>query len=202
MLEVLKSSRFLFIFSEKGQTTSLKHYQKIADFSEKLGLEVYLLDLSWKKHNSFIECALEATKKVHEIVDELHPTEIFFFGFGIGAMIAVEVGYVFQANAMLLCSMPPLFHEELKMLGFFKRYLAKKRIYNSKNNTSFPNENIKVCSFFIYTLREKKKLNKFLETRKIVFKNTKLRFVSTSSSLRRKKYFNAVLEEIKIMVKK
>jgi hypothetical protein len=106
MIEALKSSRFFFIIPEKGQKTSQRPYRQLADFASELGLEVYMIDVKWKKHNSLLECGLEATKKIHEIVDELHPTEINIFGFGIGAMLAAQIGYIFRADSIILCSMP------------------------------------------------------------------------------------------------
>ena len=201
MIEALKSSRFLFIIPEKGQKTSQRPYRQLADFASGLGLEVYMIDIRWKKHNSLLECSLEATQKIHEIVDELHPTEIYLFGNGIGAMLAVQVGYIFRANGLLLCSMPPLFDEELSQFSKFRRYFLKRRIYKARNKPSYPIRKIKTETLFIYAEKEYRKLEKIIDIRKKAFSKASERQVQiTSASLRSKKYMDVVLSEIKSMM--
>lgn len=203
MIEALKSSRFLFIIPEKGQKTRQRPYRQLADFASELGLEVYMIDISWKKHNSLLECSLEATRKIHEIVDELRPTEIYLFGFGIGAMLAVQVAYIFRADGLLLCSMPPLFDEEISVLHRFRRYFLKKKIYNARNKPSYPNRKIQTDTYFVYSEKEYRKLEKITEIRKKAFlKSTEKILPKTSASLRAKKYHEALLSEIVLMTAK
>ena len=203
MIEALKSSRFLFILPEKGQKTSQRRYRQLADFSSELGLEVYMIDIRWKKHNSLLECALEATRKIHEIVDELRPTEIFLLGFGIGAMIAAQVGYIFRADGLLLCSMPPLFDEELTQVSRLKRFFLKRRIYKARNKPSYPSQKIKTNSVFIYTEKEMRKIEKIREIRNNTFvKSIEHKVVKSFPSLRNKKYMEAVLNQIRAMMSK
>lgn len=201
MIEALKSSRFLFVIPEKGQKTRQRPYRQLADFASELGMEVYMIDIRWKKHNSLLECALEATQKIHEIVDELHPTEIHVFGFGIGAMLAVQVGYIFRADGLLLCSMPPLFNEELSQFSKFRRYFLKKRIYGAKNKPSYPSRKIKTASVFIYTEKELRRMEKIISIRKKAFlKATEHSVAKSHASLGKKKYMEAVLAEITLMM--
>jgi esterase/lipase len=196
MIEALKSSRFLFIIPEKGQNTSLRRYRQLADFASELGLEVYMVDIKWNKHNSLLECTLEATRKIHEIVDELHPTEIFVLGFGIGAMLAAQIGYIFRADGLILCSMPTLFDEELSQFSKFKRYFLKGRIYKAKNKPSYPSRKISSNAILIYAEKERRKLEKVKNTRNAAFENATDIFVAKSAvSLRSKKYFEIVLSE-------
>jgi hypothetical protein len=162
-----------------------------------------MIDIRWKKHNSLLECALEATQKVHELVDELKPTACYFFGFGIGAMLAAQVAFLFRANGMLLASMPALFDEELSQLSWTQRYAGRKRIYGARNKPSYPNAKIKVPTVFLYAEREKKSLEKILPTREGVFSRRQTVYIpKTSASLRRKLYMAALKEELeKLLVK-
>jgi len=197
MIEALKSSRFLFIIPEKGQNTSLRRYRQLADFASELGLEVYMVDIKWNKHNSLLECTLEATRKIHEIVDELHPTEIFVLGFGIGAMLAAQIGYIFRADGLILCSMPTLFDEELSQFSKFKRYFLKGRIYKAKNKPSYPSRKIKTNSIFIYSEKELKKIEKIRAIRNKAFvKATEVLVSNSKASLRNKKYLEVVFAQI------
>jgi hypothetical protein len=201
MIEALKSSRFLFIIPEKGQKTRQRPYRQLADFASELGLEVYMIDIRWKKHNSLLECSLEATQKIHEIVDELHPTEIYLFGYGIGAMLAAQVGYIFRADGLILCSMPPLFDEELSQYSKFRRYFLKRKIYKARNKPSYPSRKIKTETVFIYADKEYRKIEKIIEIRKKAFvKANEQRIHKTSASLRNKKYMEAVMAEITLMM--
>ena len=201
MIEALKSSRFLFVIPEKGQKTRQRPYRQLADFASELGLEVYMIDIRWKKHNSLLECSLEATQKIHEIVDELHPTEIYLFGYGIGAMLAAQVGYIFRADGLILCSMPPLFNEELSQFSTFKRYFLKRKIYKARNKPSYPSRKIKTETVFIYSEKEYRKLVKIIDIRKKAFvKATEKQVPKTAASLRSKKYMDAVLSEIRLMM--
>ena len=201
MIEALKSSRFFFIIPEKGQKTSQRPYRQLADFASELGLEVYMIDVRWKKHNSLLECGLEATKKIHEIVDELHPTEINIFGFGIGAMLAAQIGYIFRADSIILCSMPLLFNEELSQFSRFKRYFLKRRIYQGRNKPSYPSRKISSNAILIYAEKERRKLEKVKNTRNAAFENATDIFVAKSAvSLRSKKYFETVLSETTKMI--
>lgn len=203
MLEALQSSRFLFVLPEKGHKTSQRPYRAIADFASKLGVEVYMIDIRWKKHNSLLECALEATQKVHELVDELKPTACYFFGFGIGAMLAAQVAFLFRANGMLLASMPPLFDEELSQLSWTQRYTGRKRIYGGRNKPSYPNPKIKVPTVFFYAEREKKSLEKILATREAIFPRFQSVYIpKTSASLHRKLYMAALKEELEKLLAK
>ena len=201
MIEALKSSRFFFIIPEKGQKTSQRPYRQLADFVSELGLEVYMIDVRWKKHNSLLECGLEATKKIHEIVDELQPTEINIFGFGIGAMLAAQIGYIFRADSIILCSMPLLFHEELSQFSRFKRYFLKRRIYKGRNKPSYPSRKISSKTILIYAENERRKLEKVKNTRNAAFENARDIFVAKSAvSLRSKKYFETVVSETTKMI--
>jgi len=203
MLEALQSSRFLFILPEKGHKTSQRSYRAIADFASKLGVEVYMIDIRWKKHNSLLECALESTQKVHDLVEELKPTACYFFGFGIGAMLATQVAFIFRANGMLLASMPVLFSEELPQLPWAKRYAGRKRIYGGRNNPSYPNPKIKVPTVFVYAESEKKSLEKILPTREAIFSRFQTVYIpKTSASLRRKLYMAALKEELEKLLAK
>lgn len=201
MIEALKSSRFFFIIPEKGQKTAQRRYRQLADYVSELDLEVYMIDVKWKKHNSLLECSLEATRKIHEIVDELHPTEIFIYGFGIGAMLATQIGYIFRADGLILCSMPLLFDEELSQFSKFKRYFLKRSIYGGRNKPSYPSRKIKTNSVLIYAEKEKRRLMKVNQVRNKAFVNKIDCFVPKSAvSLRSKKYFETVLSETKKMV--
>ncbi len=201
MLEALQSSRFLFILPEKGRTTAQRHYRVLADFASKLGLEVYLIDIKWNKHNSLLECTLEATKKVHELVDELHPTHCYFFGFGIGAMIAAQVGFLFRANGILLCSMPPLFNEEISQLSWLKRSAGNRRIYGRRNRPAYPHKKIKVNTVFLQAERERKGLDKIQAVRLGTFINARTLYVpKTGASLARKLYLEAAKTELEKML--
>lgn len=203
MIEALKSSRFLFIIPEKGQKTSLRRYRQLADVASELGLEVYMIDIKWKKHNSLLECTLEATCKIHEIVEELHPTEIFLFGFGIGAMLAAQVGYIFRADGLILCSMPPLFDEELAQFSRLKRFFLKRRIYKARNKPSYPSRKISSKAILIYAEKERRKLEKVKNIRNAAFENSTEIFIAKSAdSLRNKKYVAAVLNETKKLLAK
>ena len=201
MLEALQSSRFLFILPEKGQKTAQPQYLILADFVSKVGLEVYMIDVNWNKHNSLLECTLEATQKVHELVDELHPTECYFFGFGIGAMLAAQVGFLFRANGMLLCSMPPLFNEELSQLSWLKRSAGNRRIYGGRNRPAYPHKKIKVKTVFLQAERERKGLEKIQAIRTAAFLNAEMVYIpKTGASLTRKLYMEAAKVELEKML--
>jgi hypothetical protein len=201
MLEALQSSRFLFIIPEKHQKTSQSPYRELADFASGLGVEVYMIDIRWKKHNSLLECALEATKKVHEIVDELRPTECYFFGFGIGAMLAVQVSYLFRAKGLMLCSMPALFQEELTLLPWLKRYLGRRRIYNARNKPGYPALPLKFKTCLLYTEKERKTISRLNDIRDKKFPRSQTIYIQkTGISLRRKKYMAAVKEAVKSLL--
>jgi predicted esterase YcpF (UPF0227 family) len=200
MLEALKSSRFLFIIPDKGEKSTVRPYRNLADFAEKLGLEVYMIDIRWKKHNSLLECMLEATQKVHKIVDELYPTEIIFFGFGIGAMTATQLSYIFRAKAAMLCSMPALFDEEINLLSGFRRFIGKKRIYSARNRPAYPKKKISFPAILLYTEKEKKRLLKVLPIRNQTFlKHKEISIAKAKASLWNKKYFETVLEQLQLM---
>lgn len=200
MLEALNSSRFLFIIPEKGEISNSRPYQNLANFAEKLGMEVYMIDIRWKKHNSLMECMLEATQKVHKIIDELYPTEIIFFGFGIGAMAATQLSYIFKAKAAMLCSMPALFDEEINLLSGLRRFLGKKRIYNGRNKPAYPKTKILFPTILIYTEKEKNRLIKVLPIRNQTFSNSKeVYIVKAKASLWNKKYFDTVLEQLQLI---
>jgi hypothetical protein len=201
MLEALKSSRFLFIFPDKNQSTSLKSYQDLASFATMFPIEVYLVDIKWKKHKSMLECMLEATQKVQDLVDELKPTETYFFGYGIGAMVAAEMGYIYRANGILLCSMPPFFEEELSNLSWFQRYKGIRRIYGAKDHTAYPNPIINSRTVFLQVERERKLLSKVSDIRKKTFSNSLEVFIpKIRKGLNRKKYMVAVKEELKKII--
>ncbi len=200
MLEALKSSRFLFVIPDKPKKTSQKFYWDLADYgTNELGLEVYLIDVKWKKHHSLLECMLEATQKIHEIVEELRPTEIFFTGKGIGALLACQLGYMYQCDGMLLDRMPPLFEEELSKFSWMFKWKSRAKAYYYKNRPSYPKFQIKSPSYFLYKENQKKMVEKVKPIRDKIFQKKDYHFFQKKGVFKEKE---SIWETYQMVLKK
>lgn len=150
--------RIAFIIPAAGQKASLPQYQEIGQYFGQRSIAPAYIEINWRMRQSIEDCAQEAEKQIHAVNQKYPDAELYFFGFSIGAMVAMLLSAHYEAKAQILCSMPAFFKEDKGLLPWHYRLSSNFLIYPGADKPKYPSTfpHSLIDTFFLLGEKEEK----------------------------------------------
>lgn len=96
-----------------GLNEPKEHYTIIEGYFEDVGITPFFIDMDWMKLN-FDNLIAHGNKEMEAVIGLYPDRDIYMLGFSFGAIIALNTTDKFESKGTILCSLSPLFQEDMK----------------------------------------------------------------------------------------
>jgi hypothetical protein len=151
-----------------NQTCSDPGYDSIGTYYKSIGITPVYININWKVIG--VENLTSVAMQLHDMLKDSFPESHFYlFGFSFGAVISLKLSQLMSTEHILLCSMSPMFTEDIIHQIFpFRQILGMVTDY-SENGLSY-SASKKKCIVFLYGSKDSFALNKaIIQNRKHFF---------------------------------
>jgi hypothetical protein len=171
-------------------------YDSIGAFYTRRGITPVYAHIDWKAVglNTLSATALRISTMLKDTFPNTH---FFLFGFSFGAALSLKLSQSIQAEQVLLCSMSPIFHEDLNYLPGPVRLLLHCITNYSINGLSY-SSSLGTCLHFLYGDHDHFVINKaVVQNRKAAFKCNETTVVKNAEhSISNRQYLEAIRESV------